>query len=125
MNKNEIKVNGVTYVKKGTDTTAYNYPKTKKGKTWCVVRTYSAGVWAGWFDMNQKGKECIVEDAIRIWYWDGANSLSDVATQPCTKPENCKFCQPVKKVLLKEVIESIPATQNAKDFIVGLPSWKK
>jgi hypothetical protein len=125
MEKEELVINGVTYVPKGTESKGYSYPEKKKGKNFCIVRTYSAGVFAGWYDLKTKGKEGIVEDAIRIWYWDGANSLSDVATKPCTKPENCKFCVPLKEVYLKEIIEVIPATKDAQTFIVGLKKWEK
>ena len=123
--ENEIKINNKIYVLKGTDKKGYTYPKTKKNKTFCIVRTYSAGVFAGWYDTTTKGKEGIVEDAIRIWAWSGANSLSDVASQECTKPNECKFCQPVKEVILKEIIEVIPATTIAMKFIITLPKWQK
>jgi len=125
MKKMEIKIDGKTYVPKGDEKKGYTYPKTKKGLTWCIVRTYSAGVFAGWYDTKTKGKEGTVEDAIRIWYWDGANSLSDVASQACKTPENCKFCQPVNKIILKEIIEVIPTTTEAKEFIINLPKWQK
>ena len=52
-----------------------------KGMVHCIVRTYSAGVFAGMFDRKNKGKEGTVYDAIRIHYWDGAASLSQLAME--------------------------------------------
>lgn len=123
MTSEEININGTIYVPQSSIGNSYTYPATKKGKTFCVVRTYSAGVFAGWYNILTPGKEGVVEDAIRIWYWDGANSLSDLATKKSTKPKNCKFCIPVKEIYLKEIIEVIPATIEAQEFIVGLKKW--
>lgn len=40
-----------------------------------IVRTYSAGVFAGYIK-KREGKEVVMENARRLWYWDGAASLS-------------------------------------------------
>ena len=61
---------------------------------YCMVRTYSAGVFAGTLK-SRDGKEVVLNDARRIWFWDGAASLSQLATEGTTKPQNCKFPGPV------------------------------
>jgi len=93
-------------------------------KGYCMVRTYSAGVFAGTI-VSRKGKEVVLKDARRIWYWDGAASLSQLATSGTSKPENCKFPEPVASVLLTEVIEIIPITLAAKKSIESVHVWKK
>ena len=40
-----------------------------------IVRTYSAGVFAGRLK-SHKGQEVVMTDARRLWYWKGAASLS-------------------------------------------------
>ena len=94
-----------------------------KGK-YCMVRTYSAGVFAGTI-VSREGKEVILKDARRIWYWDGAASLSQLATTGTSKPQNCKFPIPVESVLLTEVIEIIPITPKAKKSIEAVPIWER
>lgn len=94
-----------------------------KGK-YCMVRTYSAGVFAGTI-VSRKGKEVTLKDARRIWYWDGAASLSQLATEGTKKPENCKFPCPVASVLLTEVVEIIPITLIAKKSLAAVPVWEK
>ena len=96
-----------------------------KGKTYCLVRTYSAGVFAGLYDRRTKGKEGTVYNARRIFYWDGAASLSQMANDGVNKPENCKFAQEVGEVDLKEIIEIIPCTQKAITNIKGVAVWQK
>ena len=91
---------------------------------YCMVRTYSAGVFAGTI-VKRKGKEALLKNARRIWYWDGAASLSQLATQGTSKPQNCKFPAEVTSVLLTEVIEIIPITLVAKKSIAGVAIWKQ
>lgn len=90
----------------------------------CVVRTYSAGVFFGLL-AERDGKEAIVRNARRLWYWDGASSLSQLANEGVKKPQNCKFPAPVSEVLLTEVIEIIPATEAAIESIAAVPEWKQ
>ena len=90
----------------------------------CMVRTYSAGVFLGTLK-ERNGKEVTLTDARRIWYWDGAASLSQLATTGTSKPNNCKFPAPVAEVLLTEAIEIIPATEAAIASIAAVPVWKK
>ena len=96
-----------------------------KGLTYCIIRTYSAGVFAGMFDRKTKGKEGIIFNSRRIFYWDGASSLSQLANEGVKKPENCKFAQIVEETDLKEIIEVIPITEKAKKNIEGVPIWQK
>ena len=89
----------------------------------CMVRTYSAGVFIGTV-AERDGKEVTLTNARRIWYWDGAASLSQLATDGTSKPENCKFPCPVDSVTLTEVIEIIPITKRAKKSIEEVAVWK-
>lgn len=93
------------------------------GKT-CIVRTYSAGVFLGTIK-ERNGKEVLLTNARRIWYWDGAATLSQLANEGTKKPENCKFPAPVAEVLLTEAIEIISATEAAIASIAAVPEWMK
>jgi len=92
--------------------------------THAIVRTYSAGVFAGTIK-SRDGKEAVLTDARRIWYWDGAASLSELATKGTSKPSSCKFPASVPEVLLTEVIEIIPTTEVARKSIDEVPTWTK
>lgn len=117
---NEIEINGVTYIPK--DSVAQMAPKLD-GMEYCMVRTYSAGVFAGYIE-SRNGKEAVLRNARRIWKWAGAASLSQLATDGTNSPNNCKFPVAVDKVTLTEVIEIIPITERAKKSIEGVPVWK-
>jgi hypothetical protein len=89
-----------------------------------IVRTYSAGVFFGQL-IERNGKEVSLKNARRIWYWDGAASLSQLAMEGTSKPENCKFPCPVESILLTEAIEIIPCSEKAIANLSGVPVWKK
>ena len=90
----------------------------------CLVRTYSAGVFLGKI-VERDGKEVRLTNARRIWFWDGAASLSQLANNGTSKPNKCKFPASVAEVLLTEVIEIIPATEAAIASIAAVPEWKQ
>ena len=124
--KQEIEVDGVKYIREGTvKPTVTTFPKPKKGMEYCIVRTFSAGVFAGYWDRKVKGSEGIIYNSRRIWYWDGAASLSQLAMEGTKKPVKCKFPCEVKETDLKNVIEVIPCTEKAKQSIKGVPVWEK
>ena len=89
---------------------------------YCMVRTRDAGVFAGTLD-RLEGDTAIVSNARRIWYWDGAASLSQLATDGTSRPQNCKFPSPVEEVMLFGVIEILPITDKAAASIASVPVW--
>ena len=94
-----------------------------EGLEYCIVRTYSAGVFAGYLK-SRDGKEGVVLEARRLHYWDGAASLSQLSQEGVTKPENCRFPIPMPEVRLTEIIEVIPCTEKARLSIADVPVWE-
>ena len=115
MNK-EIIIDGVVYVPKQTVATSVD------GKPYVIVRTYSAGVFAGYLE-KREGQEVDLIEARRLWYWDGAASLSQMAIEGVSKPSKCKFAMPVSVTLL-QAIEILSCTAEAASNIQGVPEWK-
>lgn len=88
-----------------------------------IVRTYSAGVFAGEIE-SKNGKEVVLTNARRLWYWSGAASLSQMAVAGTSKPEDCKFPVAVPRVELLEAIEILDVTEAARKSIESVPEWK-
>ena len=119
MNENEIVINGVTYIQKssiGHDSNAENK------NPYVLIRTYSAGVFMGYLKKRDED-EVTLTNARRIWYWDGAASLSQLAMEGTSKPENCKFPCEVNEIDLLGVIEVIYCTEKAKESIKNVAVW--
>lgn len=114
----EITIDGVMYTPKKPQA-----PK-RDGMEYCIVRTYSAGVFAGYIE-SRNGKEVVMRNARRLWQWDGAASLSQLAVDGVAAPQNCKFPCEVDMITLTEAIEIIPATAKAQKSIAGVPVWKR
>jgi len=116
---NELVLNGITYVPKNQYQAA---TKSLDGLEYKIIRTYSAGVFAGYLE-SRNGKEAVVRQARRIFYWEGAASLSQLAIDGTSKPDKCKFPCEVDKVELTEVIEILTVTEKAKKSIQGVKVW--
>lgn len=93
-----------------------------KGK-YCIVRTYSAGCFAGYFE-SEKGQEVVLTESRRLWQWSGAASLSQLAVDGTSNPGECKFPAPTPRHKLYQAIEKIEATEVARKSIESVPVWK-
>ncbi len=82
----------------------------KKG-TFVLVRTYSAGVHFGNL-VERNGKEIHLANARRLWSWQGALSLSEIAMTGINI-SGSKISAPVDEIILTEAIEIIPVNQKS------------
>lgn len=94
---------------------------TKKGR-YVIVRTYSAGVFAGTL-VSRKGKEVVLAGVRRIWYWKGAASLSQLAVSGTSDPGGCKFPPEVSRIELTEAVEILDVTEAARQSIASVKPW--
>jgi len=88
-----------------------------------IVRTYSAGVFFANVE-SRNGKEAVLTDARRLWYWKGAASLSEMAVRGVKYPNECKFPVAVPRIELTEVIEILDCTPEAIANLEAVPEWK-
>ena len=88
-----------------------------------IIRGDRSGVEFGEL-VAQEGREVTLKNARRIWYWDGAASLSQLAKDGTSKPENCKFTVFVDSITILDTIEIISCTDKAIKSIEEVESWK-
>lgn len=88
-----------------------------------IVRGENSGVFAGNIK-ERKGSEVLMENVRRLWYWDGACSISQLAQEGTLKPNNCKFAMPVDELLVLDAIEIDTCTKKAEESIKGVFIWK-
>ena len=113
---NVITIDGVEFVRKDLALSA-------KPSDYKIVRTQSAGVFAGYIE-SRNGQEVVMRDVRRLWYWEGAASLSQLAADGTSKPAKCKFPIVVDRVELMQAIEILDVTQTAQASIASVPVWK-
>jgi hypothetical protein len=88
-----------------------------------IVRADRAGVFFG--RINERvGSEVTMTDVRRLWYWNGACSLSQMAVEGVKEPRTCKFTVVVPEMTILGVIEIIPASEAAVKSIGGVKPWK-
>ena len=89
-----------------------------------IIRGDRSGVFYGTLE-EKNGTEVTLKDCRRIWYWEGAASISQLAVSGTTKPSKCMFTVTVPDIIITDAIEIIPCTEDAKKSIEGVPEWKK
>lgn len=115
-----ITINNVEYVRKDS---LNSYAEKLDGMEYVLIRTYSAGVHAGYLK-SKNNDEVELINARRIWKWSGAATLSQLAQSGTSDPNNCKFPEQVNKIILTNVIEIISVTAIAKKSIDSVKIWK-
>lgn len=91
-----------------------------------IVRCDRSGVFmAAIVKRSNDGKFALLKDSRRLWQWDGAASLSQLAMEGVKDPGNCKFPIAVPSQEVTDVIEVIPVTDAAKASIDGVKVWAK
>ena len=93
-------------------------------KKYVIIRTYSAGVFAGFLE-SKKEQNVVLTNARRLWYWSGAASLSQLAMEGVSKPNDCKFPCEVDRIELDQVIEVIDCTNKAQESIKDVKVWSE
>jgi hypothetical protein len=114
-----IKIDDVEYVRKDLASTP---APTLEGKKYVIVRTYSAGVFAGYLD-SRNGQEVVLLKARRLWQFFAA-SLSELAQSGTPDVSKCKFPEEVDRVELLQAIEILDVTEKAKKSIDSVKVWK-
>ena len=88
-----------------------------------IVRGDRSGVFFGTLE-KRDGKEVLLTDCRRLWYWDGAASISQLAESGTTNPSECKFTVSVSDIIITDAIEVILCTAEAVSSIEGVRTWK-
>lgn len=88
-----------------------------------IIRCDRADVFYAEIESRQGG-EAKLRNARRLWCWDGAASLSQLALEGVKNPRGCKFTVTVPSMTVLDVIEVIPCAEEAVNSIEAVPVWK-
>ena len=97
--------------------------KNKEEFPYVIVRAEKAGVFAGNL-IKEDGIKVILKNARRLWYWEGAASISQIAMEGTKKPSGCKFPCEVEEETILGVCEILQTTKIAEKSIKEVPVWK-
>ncbi len=89
-----------------------------------LIRSYASGVHFGTLESETftlSGKVVVLKDSRRIHSWEGAASLSQVATDGI---RSGRVAMMLPKIEIVNVIETIPLSENAISNLENQPVWK-
>lgn len=92
-------------------------------ETYYIVRGDRSGVFFGNI-AKREGKEVTMRNVRRLWYWNGAASISQLAQEGTKSPEGCKFTVSVDEILILDAIEIDKCTSKAIESISGVKAWR-
>ena len=88
-----------------------------------IIRGDRSGVFFGEIAARD-GREVSLRNCRRLWYWNGAASLSQLAAEGVRYPRDCRFTMTVEELTVLDAIEVIPCTDAACASIDGVMEWK-
>lgn len=88
-----------------------------------IVRANGAGVFFG--ELKEKnGNEVTMTNVRKLFYWDGAGAVEQLAVDGTSKPNNCKFTIVIEEMTITNVLQIIPCTDKSIDSLTNVPEWK-
>jgi hypothetical protein len=90
-----------------------------------IIRSENAGVFFAQIEKYDSiTREIDLINSRRLWYWDGAASLSQLSQEGTKLPNKCKFPAIEKEKKVMQVIEIIACSNQAIKSINEVPVWE-
>lgn len=87
-----------------------------------IVRADGAGVFYGTL-VEKEGDEVALTNARKLWYWEGACAVEQIARDGVAKPQECRFTVVVESIVISRVLQIIPCTEKAAACIEAVEEW--
>ena len=93
-----------------------------------IIRSYGAGVFFGTLNEAEQTEDKYTVELLncrRLWYWNGACSITQLAVDGTKKPSDCKFTITEPSIIVSSVIEIHECSPKAVNSIENVPEWRK
>ncbi|MCK4500930.1 hypothetical protein KAU11_10550 [Candidatus Babeliales bacterium] len=89
-----------------------------------ILRCDKAGTYIAIVGNTKNGKTELL-NARKIYYWEGANTVEDIATFGTVRPEGCRLTVTIKSIIVRssDIYEEIIATEEATRVLLGIKDW--
>lgn len=87
-----------------------------------LVRGIQSGVYFGEL-VSQDEQEVEMWNVRNLWQWSGSNTLLDLAENGAKNISECRFSNKVKSIVLTDVCEIVPCSDNAAKNIESVAEW--
>ena len=88
-----------------------------------LFRCDRSGVFYGEL-VERNGREAKIKNARKIFYWQGAACLEQLAMEGTNRPGDCKFTMAVDEIEVLDLIQILPCSEKAIASIEGVRIWK-
>lgn len=88
-----------------------------------IVRAAEAGVFFGKVE-SRTDREITMTDVRKIFYWEGACAVEELAVHGTVSPNKCKLTVIVPRMIIANPIQIIPCTDRATDVLSRIRVWK-
>ena len=88
-----------------------------------IVRSDRAGVFFGKIK-ERTSEEVTMTDVRKLWYWEGACAVEQLAVDGTKEPKKCKFTVTVPEMIIANPIQIIPCTDKAIKSLSGVAVWQ-
>lgn len=92
-----------------------------------IIRSYGAGVFFGTLNEVEQCESVYTVELLncrRLWKWEGACSITQLAVDGTKDPKNCKFTITEPSIIVSSVIEIHECSENSIKSIESVPEWK-
>ena len=89
-----------------------------------IIRGDRSGVFFGQI-AGRNGREVELRNVRKLWYWDGACAVEQLAVDGATNPSNCKFTVVVPEMVVTDAIQSLPCSDKAAKILGEVKVWKR
>lgn len=89
-----------------------------------IIRGDRSGVFFGQI-ASRNGREVELRNVRKLWYWDGACAVEQLAVDGVTKPSDCKFTVVVPEMIITDAIQILPCSDKAAKILGEVKVWKR
>lgn len=89
-----------------------------------IVRCDRAGVFFG--NIKEKSKDSVIMTNVqKIWYWEGACAVEQLALTGPIRPNSCKLTVIIDEMEVFSPIQVIECTNESITTLKNIPIWKQ
>lgn len=89
-----------------------------------IIRGDRSGVFFGQI-AGRNGQEVELRNVRKLWWWDGACAVEQLAIDGVTRPRECKFTVVVPEMIVTDAIQIVPCSDKATKILAEAKEWKR
>lgn len=89
-----------------------------------IIRGARSGVFFGQI-VCRSGRDIELRNVRKLWYWDGACAVEQLAVDGVTNPRCCKFTVVVPEMIITDAIQILLCSDKAAKILGEVKEWKR